>query len=197
MDKGHSERLVPMIAEVMAEAGVAFSGLSRLAVTLGPGSFTGVRTGISVARAMALATGAAVTGTTSLHVMALQALTRQPNRTIAIAMQTRGGLLYFQIFEAGTAVPRQPAWLATAEQAAAALGTAGAIVAGSGAALVAVAAQHHGVTCDIAQDLKHPEASYLSRIAENLPKLLPPQPIYLREADALPQSGMALTRTPV
>ena len=52
---GHAERLLPMIGEVMAEAGMAFSAIDRIAVTVGPGSFTGVRVGVSAARGLALA----------------------------------------------------------------------------------------------------------------------------------------------
>ena len=70
---GHAERLFPMIAEVMEGAGLAFSAIDRIAVTLGPGGFTGVRVGIAAARALALATGKPVVATTSLAVMAHRA----------------------------------------------------------------------------------------------------------------------------
>src|SRR5438876_4695058 len=70
---GHAERLMPMIAEVMQEAGLAFSDIERIAVTVGPGSFTGVRVGVAAARALALASGITAVGATSLAVMAHQA----------------------------------------------------------------------------------------------------------------------------
>src|SRR5512145_626858 len=70
---GHAERLFPMMAEVMDGAGLAFSALDRIAVTLGPGTFTGVRVGISAARALALALGKPVVGITSLAAMAYRA----------------------------------------------------------------------------------------------------------------------------
>ena len=70
---GHAERLFPMIAEVMDGAGLAFSAIDRIAVTLGPGTFTGVRVGIAAARALALATGKPVVAMTSLAVMAHRA----------------------------------------------------------------------------------------------------------------------------
>ena len=70
---GHAERLFPMIAEVMDGAGLPFAAIDRIAVTLGPGTFTGVRVGISAARALALALGKPVVGITSLAAMACRA----------------------------------------------------------------------------------------------------------------------------
>src|SRR5947207_7581458 len=72
-ERGHAERLIPMMTEVMDEAGLAFSDLHRIAVTVGPGTFTGVRVGMAAARGIALASGLAVVGTTTLAVMAHQA----------------------------------------------------------------------------------------------------------------------------
>ena len=54
---GQAERLMPMMDEVMRTAGVEFTQVSRIAVTCGPGSFTGVRVGVAAARALVLATG--------------------------------------------------------------------------------------------------------------------------------------------
>ena len=58
MARGHAEALMPMVAEVMTEAGLDFAALDLIAATLGPGSFTGVRIAIAAARGFALATGA-------------------------------------------------------------------------------------------------------------------------------------------
>ncbi|MFC6216874.1 tRNA (adenosine(37)-N6)-threonylcarbamoyltransferase complex dimerization subunit type 1 TsaB, partial [Fodinicurvata halophila] len=52
--RGHAERLMPMIAEVLEEAATSYQDITRLAVTVGPGSFTGVRVGLATARALAL-----------------------------------------------------------------------------------------------------------------------------------------------
>ncbi|MFM2423228.1 MAG: hypothetical protein RL291_1758, partial [Pseudomonadota bacterium] len=59
---GQAERLLPMIDEVMAAAGLGFEDIGRIAVTLGPGTFTGVRVGIAAARGLALARKIPVTG---------------------------------------------------------------------------------------------------------------------------------------
>ena len=52
MTQGHDARLAPVVEQLMREAGVAFADLDRIAVIVGPGSFTGVRVGVSFARAM-------------------------------------------------------------------------------------------------------------------------------------------------
>src|ERR1044072_1264149 len=69
-ETGHAERLIPMIEEVMRDAGVAFEAIDRVAGTLGPGTFTGMRIGIAAARGLALSTGIATVGVSSLAVMA-------------------------------------------------------------------------------------------------------------------------------
>ena len=66
MKRGHAEALMPLIARVMKESGVAFDALDRIAVTTGPGSFTGLRVGLSAARGIALAAGKPVVGVTTL-----------------------------------------------------------------------------------------------------------------------------------
>src|SRR6202049_1267733 len=90
-ERGHAERLMPMMAEVMDEAELAFSDLDRIAVTVGPGTFTGVRVGVAAARGLALASGAALVGATTLAVMAHQASellgpARRGERALAVAV---------------------------------------------------------------------------------------------------------------
>ena len=57
MTRGHAEAVTPLIARVMSAAAIEFADLDRIAVTTGPGSFTGLRVGISAARGIALAAG--------------------------------------------------------------------------------------------------------------------------------------------
>src|SRR5262245_21656154 len=70
---GHAERLLPMIAAAMHQAGIGFQDLDRIAVTQGPGTFTGVRTGIATARALALASGCPAVGVGTLSAIAFAA----------------------------------------------------------------------------------------------------------------------------
>lgn len=73
LGRGHAERLMGMIGEVMAEAGTAFTALDRIVVTTGPGSFTGLRVGLAAARGIALVVGAPAVGVTTLAALAEQA----------------------------------------------------------------------------------------------------------------------------
>ena len=66
MKRGHAEALMPLLARVMKESGVAFAALDRIAVTTGPGSFTGLRVGLSAARGIGLAANKPVVGLTTL-----------------------------------------------------------------------------------------------------------------------------------
>ena len=99
---GHAERLMPMIAEVMEEAGLAFADLGRIAVTVGPGTFTGVRGGVAAARGLALASGLPVVTATSLAVMAHGAREQLQGRDadlLAVAVDARRGMVYLEIFD--------------------------------------------------------------------------------------------------
>src|SRR5580693_8596370 len=66
MKRGHAEALMPLIARVIKQAGIGFAALDRIAVTTGPGSFTGLRVGLSAARGIALAANKPVVGVTTL-----------------------------------------------------------------------------------------------------------------------------------
>ncbi len=70
MERGQSEALMPMVLDVLAEAGCGFSQLDLLAVTVGPGAFTGLRIGLAAARGMALASGIPCLGVTTLEAVA-------------------------------------------------------------------------------------------------------------------------------
>ena len=70
MARGQSEALLPMVAAVMAEAGLAFADLDLLAVTVGPGTFTGIRIGLAAARGLALATGLPLAGIATTEAVA-------------------------------------------------------------------------------------------------------------------------------
>ena len=101
MARGHAEALMPMVAELLAEAGLAASELDLIAATAGPGSFTGVRIAIAAARGLALATRAKLYGTDSLSVMARVALMSGalPDGPFAVAVDARRGMLYLGLFD--------------------------------------------------------------------------------------------------
>ena len=66
MDRGHQERIAPLVQEVFAEAGISLQRLRRIGVTTGPGSFTGLRVGLAFARTLAMTLGCECVGLSSL-----------------------------------------------------------------------------------------------------------------------------------
>lgn len=101
MLRGHQERLAPMVEEVMAAAGLPFAALDRVGVTVGPGSFTGLRVGLAFAKGLGLALGRPCVGVGTLE--ALAACERGPGLTAAV-IDARRGQVYLQAFEGGAAV---------------------------------------------------------------------------------------------
>jgi tRNA threonylcarbamoyladenosine biosynthesis protein TsaB len=193
MERGHSEALFPMIKALMDEAELAFDDLDRIAVTCGPGTFTGVRAGIAAARGLALGCGAQVVSATSLEVMALGALARlgpeECSRGMLIAHDARRGELYVQRFGPEAEALGEPA-LATPGEAASLSRQVG-LVAGSGAALVA--AEDRAIRA-VLPDLL-PDAAHLARLAtRRAPATRPVSPLYLRAPDAKPQTDKHLAR---
>jgi tRNA threonylcarbamoyladenosine biosynthesis protein TsaB len=186
---GHAERLFPMIAEVMDGAGLAFAAIDRIAVTLGPGTFTGVRVGISAARALALAMGKPVVGITSLAAMARRAEEllgeRLGSRQLIVAVDARRGSLYVQ----GLATHgRQTgeALLLTAEETALRIGRERAVVVGSGASAVAAAVHGRGGEAEALLPGLQPHARTLAEMASGLAPIAPVKPLYRRPPDAKP-----------
>jgi tRNA threonylcarbamoyl adenosine modification protein YeaZ len=199
---GHAERLLPMIAEIMDGAGLAFAQLDRIAVTQGPGGFTGVRVGIAAARGLALATGKPVVAATSLAVMAYRAeemlaAMGEPlgERRLMVAVDARRGVLYVQSFAPG-AVATGEAQLLTPVEAARSLGPKGAVVVGSGAAAVANSAKAEGGAVEPRFADLQPHARNLAAMADRLAPVSRLRPLYLRLPDVRPQQGAMLARAP-
>jgi tRNA threonylcarbamoyladenosine biosynthesis protein TsaB len=97
MKRGHAEALMPMIARVMQSADLAFTSLDRIAVTVGPGSFTGLRVGISAARGIALAAGRPAVGVTTLSAYAAPVVGRNEASPVISAVDARHDHVYVQI----------------------------------------------------------------------------------------------------
>jgi tRNA threonylcarbamoyladenosine biosynthesis protein TsaB len=198
---GHAERLVPMIENVMAQAGVGFSDMDRIAVTVGPGTFTGTRIGVAAARGLALVTGAPVVGASSLAVMAMVAErelgSRISGEDLVVAVDARRGEVYVQAFGASARETLSPPLLLPIEEAAQLGGSSALLVVGSGATAVAEAATRAGrqATAHLPELL--PDATALAALAVDLaPGDGPVAPLYLRPPDAKPQDGKSIARAP-
>ncbi|MGH6719008.1 MAG: tRNA (adenosine(37)-N6)-threonylcarbamoyltransferase complex dimerization subunit type 1 TsaB, partial [Alphaproteobacteria bacterium] len=118
LGRGHAERLLPMVLEVLADAGLGFSALDRLAVTIGPGTFTGVRIGLATARGLALAADRPLIGVTTLETLAFDALAFAAEaQSVAAVVAAGRGRVYVQVFGPDLAPAGPPAALELAEAA--------------------------------------------------------------------------------
>jgi tRNA threonylcarbamoyladenosine biosynthesis protein TsaB len=183
MARGHQERLAPMVAEIMAEAGLAFSDLDRIGVTLGPGSFTGLRVGLAFAKGLGAALSIPVVGVGVLEALAAD------QRGLAFAvMDAKRGQIYLQAFDAGKPLMAPDALdLGTAAARLAELaGGRPTTLVGPGAPLLAdVLADARILTPD------HADPVVVARLAAARAPV-PPRPLYLRAPDAKLPGGLDL-----
>jgi tRNA threonylcarbamoyladenosine biosynthesis protein TsaB len=96
MKRGHAEALMPLIARVIKQAGIAFASLDRIVATTGPGSFTGLRVGLSAARGIALAANKPVVGVTTLTAYAAPVVSQNAEQPVISAIDARHDHVYFQ-----------------------------------------------------------------------------------------------------
>ena len=190
--RGHAERLSPMLRDAMAEAGLAFADLDRIAVTVGPGSFTGVRVGIAIARGLALVTGASMVGIGTLAALADSAREIAGPRPVLALLDARRDELYGQLFAShGGAV--DPPEVGTAAMFAN-LVDADTLLAGSGAEAVAALIGGTAVA-RIVHRQAFPDIAAVLRLGRAAaPETAAPRPLYLRPPDAKPQAAAVLPR---
>jgi tRNA threonylcarbamoyladenosine biosynthesis protein TsaB len=179
MERGHADTLAPMIKEVMDEAGLGFTALERIGVTLGPGTFTGVRTGIAMARGLALALDRPIAGIDTLAAIAANA--ESSKIPLVIAADARRDEVYFAL--KGSSVP--PLVLPVGE-AIRRLPAGESFILGTGAdALIAASSPGRLVRL---RDGDLPDArNFAALCAASPPANIPPEPLYLRPPDAKPQ----------
>lgn len=187
MRRGHAEVLLPLVGDVMAEAGLGFERLDLVATTVGPGGFTGLRIGLASARALALAAGKPVVGVTTLEAVARA----QPGRDkpLLVALDSKRADIYVQLFDsAGAPLCAPDACLPEAIEA---LLPAGPVaLAGNAADAVARAlARRRPPICRL-DGPSLPDATNVARIgaarfaADPVSADTPPRPLYLRPPDA-------------
>jgi tRNA threonylcarbamoyladenosine biosynthesis protein TsaB len=192
-ETGHAERLIPMIGEAMQQARLSFDHLGRIAVTVGPGTFTGTRIGVAAARALALATGAQTVGVSSLAVMAEVARREVTSAALAVVVDARRGEVYAQLFGAGGGLDaKSPPQLLSIDDAAQ-LGDGPIVFVGSGGTAVAAVRSRREAVARLADLL--PDAKALAHLGGALEASdAPLVPFYLRPPDAKPQVGKAVAR---
>ena len=193
LQRGHAEVLVPMLEEVRADAGgLAYQDVDYIAVTVGPGTFTGIRVGLATARGLGLAAARPVVGITTLEVIAAAAMVAESENfdvTLAV-IDARRDEVYAQAFDS-RAEPLWPPALLSLEAAAERISEGEALLAGTGAEAVAARLRDAARVCRLAgQERGQPDAAYVVRRAalriESAPGKAwrPPSPLYIRPPDA-------------
>lgn len=198
-ERGHAEVLLPMVRQVMAEAGKAFSDLDAIAVTVGPGTFTGIRIGVAAARGLALAAGKPVVPLTTMEVLAANAYENGASATPTLAvLDARRGGVYWQLFSADGGPLTNPAVdepkyipkLLAGLNAGPRLN-----VVGNGTDLVAGVLSDTGTAILRPQADGEPDAGAAAKLASRKEKVPggTVTPLYLRPADAIPQTPRGST----
>ena len=191
--RGHAERLMPMIEAVLHEAGIAFRDVGRVAVTTGPGSFTGVRIGVAAARGLALALEIPAIGVGSLTALGIPVARSHSAGTLVAALDARRGEIYARVEDLSSGIVLREASAVSPDDLAVELGKAERplLLAGSGAPLLgdllpATETRLFGAA-------ESPDIADVAALAFLAAVGPPPSPFYARGADAKPQPpAMAL-----
>lgn len=167
MPTGQAERIFPALTDLLARNAATYADLTRIAVTTGPGSFTGVRIGLSAARGLGLALGIPVIGVPSLFALSLGA----KSDALAVLLDARRGEAYFQLFSGAGRPDGEPALLD--------MDTAGGRVPADA-----------DLITDATVDIKRLADFALTADPANFP----PDAAYVRDADAKPQDKFRVAR---
>ncbi len=187
-----AEGLIPLIRDLMAEAGIAFAALGRIAVSTGPGGFSGIRTGVAAARGIGLAAGVPVVGTTSFQIMAA-AFEKEGPVPEAYGIAAPAGLsaVFCQILGPGRTALTEILALPHSGTAAFFESRAG-VIAGPAAGALSEAGY---ISLPVHGRAIVPDAVTLAELALELdPRRDLPSPCYVRPADARPQTGKSIPR---
>ncbi|MCP4330471.1 MAG: tRNA (adenosine(37)-N6)-threonylcarbamoyltransferase complex dimerization subunit type 1 TsaB [Alphaproteobacteria bacterium] len=184
MARGQAEALVPMIVATMDAAGWDYGDLDRLAVTIGPGTFTGLRIGLATARGLALATGLPLLGITTFDAIAFRA---EPEDTVdgalLVAIESKRSPIYVQRFVDARTPVSVPALIAPQDLARWVDGRAQVVI-GDAAVRAAAALRADGVPATESAAPSEPTASAVAAIAANRDVAADaplPRPLYLAE----------------
>jgi tRNA threonylcarbamoyladenosine biosynthesis protein TsaB len=187
MKRGHAEALMPLLARVMQKSGLGFADLDRIAVTTGPGSFTGLRVGLSAARGIGLAASKPVVGVTTLAAYAAPVVSRNGGAPVIAAIDARHDHVYFQAV-AGDGTSLQRPCVIPIEEALAAARFGAPHLVGNAAALLAARWPSEPAAVD---NQVAPEISWVAWLGAAVdPHTALARPFYLRAPDAKPQSSL-------
>ena len=188
--RGHAEALVPRLERLAAHLPSGFDAVERVAVTTGPGSFTGIRVGVAAARAIGLAKNIEVVGVTTFSAFAAPLLGRD-GPDVACVVDARHGNVFVEVFDHAGAVVQEAAVLPV-RFIAVRLGDTPTILTGPGAPLVAIEAWSLGRKAEVSGETVSPPIDFVARlgaIADHQES--PANPFYLKAADVTHKPSQA------
>ncbi|MCZ2158073.1 tRNA (adenosine(37)-N6)-threonylcarbamoyltransferase complex dimerization subunit type 1 TsaB [Bartonella sp. 220] len=195
MNKGHAEKLIGYIAQVTDQANMPLNQVDRIAVNIGPGSFTGVRVGVSTARALALALKIPAVGISAMEALAAQTSNKNTTSAISVVIEAGRDMFYYQNFNEDL-TPLGAPGLKTIENIIKDLPQQTTLT-GPAADIIALYIKKNKVNKTIVQNKTLCEAADIvnyAHLAANKKPQNPPRPLYLRNADAKQQTGFILPR---
>ena len=182
MARGQDQAILPMIDRVVGSAGGGTKALERIAVAVGPGSFTGIRIGVAAARAIGLALNIPVVGVSTLAAYAAPVVLEKTDGIVAAAIDARNGRIYIAAFANGRPViaPR----VSTPREAVRAMGSGPFWLTGPAAPALAIEAWAMGATAEVIGEAGPPDISIVARLGIAAdPEIALAKPSYLRAPD--------------
>ena len=186
MKRGHAEALMPLIGRVIAASGTAFASLGRVAVTTGPGSFTGLRVGLSAARGIALAANIPVVGVTTLTAYAAPVVSQNAEHPVISVIDARHDQVYLQVVSGNGSALVRPR-VAPMEEALEACRFGAPDVVGNAAGLLGERWPSQAVPPAGVDMQPAPDIGWVGWLGAAVsPNTAPARPFYLRAPDAKP-----------
>jgi tRNA threonylcarbamoyladenosine biosynthesis protein TsaB len=190
LGKGHAEHLMAVIDRALTAGATSFAGLGAIAVSTGPGSFTGLRVGVSAARGLALALKIPAIGVTTLEALAAEAAVAFPGRAVLAALDAGREEIHAALYDKMSVLVYGPA-VTTLAHAAAMAADMSPVLAGTAAMQIAASV---GRAFDTGPTAATADIAVYGRLAAAKGAGDKPKPLYLRGADAKPQAGFTLPR---
>jgi len=186
MKRGHAEALMPLIGRVIAGSGTVFANLGRIIVTTGPGSFTGLRVGLSAARGIALAANIPVVGVTTLAAYAAPIVSQNLEHPVISAIDARHDHLYLQVVSGNGSALVRPC-VTPMTEAVSAWRFGAPYIVGNAAHLLAEHWPSHAVAPFKVDPQAAPDIAWVGWLGAAIsPNTAPARPFYLRAPDARP-----------
>jgi tRNA threonylcarbamoyl adenosine modification protein YeaZ len=194
MQRGHAEALMPLVARVLNRVNLDVSAIDRVAVTTGPGSFTGLRVGIAAARGIALASGKPAIGLTTLATFAAPFIAADDTQPVVVAIDARHDQVYLQVFGAGGRTLVAPRVTPIREALRVSVAGAPRVTGNAAAKLASLWPAGEPLPAKVEQR-EAPDINWVARLgAAATDTNTPPKPLYLRPPDAHPQDAVQLAR---